>query len=75
MSMDLICEKYLSKIDPKAVACKKPAEYCKFRTACMAHFIGSDKHMDIDQTSDAPGEALHRKAKSSPAVESINNKN
>ncbi|MBL6996649.1 hypothetical protein [Desulfobacula sp.] len=47
--MDLICEKYKDKIDPEAVSCKKPTEYCKFRTACMAHFIGSEKRMDTEE--------------------------
>ena len=73
--MDLICEKYLSKIDPEAISCKKPAEYCKFRTACMVHFIGSDKRMDIDQNPDIPEEISDQKAASRPISEIINKKN
>ena len=36
--MDLYCEKYKEAVPAEKAFCKRPKEYCKFRTACIIHF-------------------------------------
>lgn len=40
--MELICEKYQTKMDSESASCLHPDEYCKFRTSCIIHFIGKE---------------------------------
>jgi phosphoribosyl-AMP cyclohydrolase len=37
--MDLICEKYNEKVAEDDARCRHPKEYCKYRTACIIHFL------------------------------------
>ena len=37
--MDLYCEKYKEAVPAEKAFCKRPKEYCKFRTACIIHFM------------------------------------
>jgi hypothetical protein len=37
--LELMCEKYKQQVDAGQVRCPHPAEFCRFRTACMIHFI------------------------------------
>ena len=37
--MDLFCEKYKEAVPAETAFCKRPKEYCKFRTACIIHFM------------------------------------
>ena len=37
--LDLLCEKYKEKVDSEQARCAHPGEFCRFRTACMIHFI------------------------------------
>lgn len=37
--LDLMCEKYKEKVDSEQARCSHPGEFCRFRTACMIHFI------------------------------------
>ena len=41
--MDLFCEKYKEKVSGKNARCRRPKEYCKYRTACIIHFMGGEK--------------------------------
>ncbi len=41
--MELVCEKYQEKIDSEKAGCQRPTEYCKFRSACLLHFLGREK--------------------------------
>ena len=41
--MDLFCEKYKENVDSKKARCAHPKEYCKFRSACIIHFMGGEK--------------------------------
>lgn len=41
--MELVCEKYQEKIDSEKGVCQRPTEYCKFRSACLLHFLGREK--------------------------------
>ena len=45
--MDLFCEKYKETIAAENPFCRHPKEYCKFRTACIIHFM-SDNHGSAD---------------------------
>jgi len=40
--MDLFCEKYNEKVNGENARCDHPKEYCKFRTACIIHFMGGE---------------------------------
>ena len=41
--MELVCEKYKEKIDSEKAVCRRPTEYCKFRSACLIHFLARGK--------------------------------
>lgn len=40
--MELICEKYKEKMKAEEACCRHPGEYCKFRNACMIHFLSKE---------------------------------
>ena len=40
--MDFFCEKYNEKVNGENARCSHPQEYCKFRTACIIHFMGGE---------------------------------
>jgi phosphoribosyl-AMP cyclohydrolase len=40
--MDLFCEKYNETVASEKAFCKRPKEYCKFRTQCVIHFMGDE---------------------------------
>ena len=40
--MDLFCEKYKETVPASKPVCRHPKEYCKFRTACVIHFMGGE---------------------------------
>jgi len=40
--MELFCEKHNESVDSADARCRHAAEYCKFRTACIIHFIGGE---------------------------------
>ena len=41
--MDLFCEKYKEKVSGENARCLHPKEYCKYRTACIIHFMAGEK--------------------------------
>jgi hypothetical protein len=41
--MELVCEKYKEKVDSEKAVCRRPEEYCKFRSACLLYFLARDK--------------------------------
>lgn len=41
--MELFCDKYKETMDAENAKCGHPSEYCKFRTACIIHFMGGEK--------------------------------
>lgn len=41
--MELVCEKYKEKVDSQGAVCRRPKEYCKFRNACLIHFLAREK--------------------------------
>jgi phosphoribosyl-AMP cyclohydrolase len=40
--MDILCEKYNETVPAEEAFCKRPKEYCKYRTKCIIHFINGD---------------------------------
>jgi len=40
--MELFCEKYKETMDAENATCRHPSEYCKFRTACIIHFMDGE---------------------------------
>ena len=45
--MDLICEKYRERVPEAEALCLRPGEYCKFRSACMIHFLGRERRSQL----------------------------
>lgn len=41
--MELLCEKYQEKVLAEKAVCRRPKEYCKFRSACLIHFLTREK--------------------------------
>lgn len=41
--MELVCEKYKEKVDSEKAVCRRPTEYCKFRGACLLHFLTRER--------------------------------
>jgi len=41
--MELVCEKYQEKFASEKAVCRRPTEYCKFRSACLLHFLAREK--------------------------------
>ncbi len=52
--MDYFCEKYKEKLGSERIRCGHPKEYCKFRSACIIHF------MDGEQVDNEPKEAAKK---------------
>ncbi|HDK43546.1 MAG TPA: RNA polymerase II-associated protein [Desulfobacteraceae bacterium] len=42
MNMELECAKYKEKMSSGEAYCHHPGDYCKFRTSCIIHFMGSE---------------------------------
>ena len=40
--MNLFCEKHNENVSGESARCKHPKEYCKFRTACIIHFMDGE---------------------------------
>ena len=46
--MELVCFKYNEKMDQEDAQCRHPADYCKFRTSCIIHFMGLERKENHD---------------------------
>ncbi len=44
--MEFFCEKYKEKVRGNTVRCNHPKEYCKYRTACIIHFMAGEESDD-----------------------------
>ncbi len=44
--MKVICEKYREEMTVAQAICRHPGEYCKFRSACLIHFITKEKKLE-----------------------------
>jgi hypothetical protein len=55
--MELVCEKYKEKVDSEKAVCRRPTEYCKFRSACLLYFLAREKAgEEKKETQDLDGE-------------------
>ncbi len=59
--MKLICEKYNEQMESEAAECRHPGEYCKFRTACIIHFMSDEKDLDIKDNDTVSQEEIANK--------------
>jgi len=41
--MELFCEKYKETVNGDNIRCRRPKEYCKFRTSCLIHFMEAEE--------------------------------
>lgn len=55
--MKLVCEKYKETMKSEEAVCRHPGEYCKFRNACIIHFMGKESKRQSDSTDNNAGEA------------------
>jgi len=60
--MDLFCEKYNEMVSGENAQCTHPKEYCKFRTACIIHFMDGEN-------SSAASEELSNNEDNMPALQ------
>lgn len=44
--MELICEKFKEKVNSEDPVCSHQEDYCKFRTACLIHFMEREKKLE-----------------------------
>ena len=44
--MELVCEKYKERMDSAEAVCRRPGEYCKFRSSCMIHVLAREKKQE-----------------------------
>lgn len=44
--MEVECVKYGERMPSEQAVCRHPGEYCKFRTSCIIHFLGSEKRKE-----------------------------
>lgn len=51
--MEAYCEKYRQRLSGDELKCKHPSEYCKFRSSCIAHFVGKDTADSEDEKESA----------------------
>jgi len=55
--MELECAKYKEKMSSVNARCQHPGDYCKYRTSCIIHFMGSEngtnKNVEPDEISDS----------------------
>ncbi|MGV1098289.1 phosphoribosyl-AMP cyclohydrolase [Thiovibrio sp. JS02] len=56
--MELVCEKYKDKVDSETAVCRRPTEYCKFRSACLIHFLAKERAAKETQN---PAPSVERK--------------
>lgn len=41
--MEIECIKYREWMSSEQAVCRHPGDYCKFRSSCIIHFLGSEK--------------------------------
>ena len=59
--MELVCEKYKEKVAAEKAICRRPTEYCKFRSSCMIHFLSKE-----NAANQADDEKVQQESEQSP---------
>ncbi|MFH7326326.1 RNA polymerase II-associated protein [Desulfurivibrio sp. C05AmB] len=54
--MDLICEKYRKRMAEADARCPQAREYCKFRSACLIHFLDRERRRKCAREAEAAGQ-------------------
>lgn len=49
--MKLLCEKYKEEFERDDAVCRHPEDYCKFRSACIIHFLSLEKRSAAKKAS------------------------
>jgi len=44
--MEVECVKYQERMDSEQAECRHPADYCRFRTSCIIHFLSREKRKE-----------------------------
>ena len=55
--MELVCEKNRKNINSYGAKRQHPTEYCKFRTACIIHFMSKETAAEEQKGEDAESPA------------------
>lgn len=62
--MEVVCQKYNEKMKSENAFCAHPHDYCKFRSACVLHFMGQERENQKDKgdekDSNEPGSSTNR---------------
>lgn len=45
--MELICAKYQETEREEEARCRRPQEYCKFRSACIINMLGRERDREV----------------------------
>ena len=61
--MELVCEKYKEQVAAAGARCRRPTEYCKFRPACLIHFLS--RETGAGEAAEASPQAAPTKEKTS----------
>ena len=54
--MELVCEKHREIMESAVAYCRHPREYCKFRTACLIHFLYKENRPPDPSDPESGGE-------------------
>lgn len=68
--MELECAKYHERMNPEQAECRHPGDYCKFRSSCMIHYLGSErKNNRQGRVGSAAGPATSSPREDNPMTE------
>jgi hypothetical protein len=54
--MEIECVKYKEWMSSESAVCRHPGDYCKFRSSCIIHFLGSEKRKEGTTPAGAEGD-------------------
>ena len=52
--MELVCEKHHEEMGAEGAYCRHSTEYCKFRTACLIHFMSKENRAKAEGAANGP---------------------
>ena len=63
--MKLLCEKYKEEMSQKEAVCSHPNEYCKFRSACLIHFVSRENLKEGRENAEISKESQQKEEQTS----------
>jgi len=56
LCMELVCSKFNETMPQELARCRHTADYCRYRTSCMIHFLEQDRLREGDAGVAAPAD-------------------